>query len=78
MASPNKKAYLLRLHPEVYEAISRWADDEFRSVNAHMEYVLLEGLRRAGRKPVIKGRKAKSKPAKDNTPSSKSPPDKDS
>lgn len=51
MASPNKKAYLLRLRPEVFEALSQWADDEFRSFNAQVEYLLLESLRKAGRKP---------------------------
>lgn len=68
MASPNKKAYLLRLHPEIYEALSSWAEDEFRSVNAHMEYVLLEGLRRAGRKPLIRGKKKGVEPPTKDDP----------
>lgn len=69
MASPNKKPYLLRLNQEVYDALAQWADDEFRSVNAHMEYLLLESLRRAGRKPVLRGKAknvvATSKPSAD-------------
>lgn len=63
MASPNKKAYLLRLRPEIYEALSRWADDEFRSFNSHVEYLLLESLRKAGRKP-----KPPKKPPPTNNP----------
>ncbi|MDG0790168.1 hypothetical protein OMP38_04360 [Cohnella ginsengisoli] len=55
MSSKPKKAYPLRLDPEIYAALERWAADEFRSVNAHMEYLLREALRKAGR---LKGRPA--------------------
>jgi len=48
---PGKKQYPLRIDADVYEALERWAADEFRSVNAHIEYVLREALRRAGRLP---------------------------
>lgn len=48
MAS-NKKAFPLRLDPDVYRAIEQWAGDEFRSVNAHIEYLLREALHRSGR-----------------------------
>ena len=44
-----KKAYPLRISPVVLEAMQRWADDELRSVNAQIEYVLREALRRSGR-----------------------------
>ena len=37
---PNKKQILLRLDPETHDALKRWADDELRSVNAQIEYVL--------------------------------------
>jgi hypothetical protein len=46
-----RKAFPLRLDPEVYEALQRWADAEMRSVNAHIEYVLRRALREAGRLP---------------------------
>ncbi|MDI4644875.1 hypothetical protein [Cohnella hashimotonis] len=49
MSSRPKKAYPLRLDPEIYAALERWAADEFRSVNAHMEYLLREALRKSGR-----------------------------
>ena len=44
-----KKAYPLRISPEVLDAVQRWADDELRSVNAQIEYVLREALRKSGR-----------------------------
>ena len=46
-----KKQYPLRIDAEIYDALERWAADEFRSVNAHIEYVLREALRQAGRLP---------------------------
>ncbi|MGZ9585490.1 Arc family DNA-binding protein [Paenibacillus marinisediminis] len=44
-----KKSFPLRLDPTVYEALERWAADEFRSVNGHIEYILREALRKQGR-----------------------------
>lgn len=44
-----KKAYPLRINAQVLEAVQRWADDELRSLNAQIEYVLREALRRNGR-----------------------------
>jgi len=44
-----KKAYPLRINTEVLDAVQRWADDELRSVNAQIEYVLRDALRKAGR-----------------------------
>ena len=44
-----KKAYPLRISTPVLDAVQRWADDELRSVNAQIEYVLREALRKAGR-----------------------------
>ncbi|MFC5447621.1 hypothetical protein [Paenibacillus aestuarii] len=46
-----KKNFPLRLDPKLYEALERWAGDEFRSVNGHIEYLLRESLLRAGRLP---------------------------
>ena len=47
--APEKKAYPLRISAEVLDAVQRWADDELRSANAQIEYILREALRRAGR-----------------------------
>jgi len=44
-----KKAYPLRISTSVLDAVQRWADDELRSVNAQIEYVLREALRKSGR-----------------------------
>jgi hypothetical protein len=44
-----KKSYPLRISVDVIDAVQRWADDELRSVNAQIEYVLRDALRRAGR-----------------------------
>ena len=46
-----KKAYALRIGADVLAATQKWADDELRSVNAQIEYVLREALRKAGRLP---------------------------
>lgn len=44
-----RKAYPLRVSVEVLDAVQRWADDELRSLNAQIEYLLRDALRRAGR-----------------------------
>ena len=44
-----KKAYPLRISATVLEAVQRWADDDLRSINAQIEFVLREALRKSGR-----------------------------
>jgi hypothetical protein len=44
-----KKAFVLRIQPELMEAIQKWADDEFRSANGQIEYLLTQSLKKAGR-----------------------------
>ena len=46
-----RKKLLLRLDPEVYDAVARWAADDLRSVNAQIEFALRQALRAAGREP---------------------------
>lgn len=46
-----RKPFLLRLEPTVHQALQRWADDELRSVNGQIEYLLRDALRQAGRLP---------------------------
>jgi hypothetical protein len=48
---PERKKLLLRLDPQVYDAVARWAGDELRSVNAQIEFALRLALRQAGREP---------------------------
>jgi hypothetical protein len=45
------KPFLLRLDPRLFEALRRWSDDELRSINAQIEYLLTDQARRAGRLP---------------------------
>lgn len=47
----DKRSYPLRINARVLDAMQRWSDDELRSVNAQIEYVLREALRKAGRLP---------------------------
>ena len=44
MASKDKKAFLLRLDPDLWENIERWAQEEMRSVNGQIEYLLKQML----------------------------------
>jgi hypothetical protein len=44
-----RKSFLLRISPELYEALEAWARQEFRSVNGQIEYVLREAVRKRGR-----------------------------
>ncbi len=58
-----KKAYPLRISAEVLDAVQRWADDELRSVNSQIEYVLRDALRKASRlrEPAGDSKDAKSR-----------------
>ncbi|HLR75570.1 MAG TPA: toxin-antitoxin system HicB family antitoxin, partial [Virgibacillus sp.] len=49
--SNKRKNYPLRIDPKLYDVIQQWAKDEFRSVNSHMEFLLRESAKRAGRLP---------------------------
>ena len=44
-----RKAFPLRIDSAVLEGVQRWANDDLRSLNAQIEYLLRESLRRAGR-----------------------------
>jgi hypothetical protein len=44
-----RESFLLRTDPRVLEALRRWADDELRSVNGQMDYLLRQALLGAGR-----------------------------
>jgi len=45
----DRKAYLLRLDPEVLDALQKWAADELRSLNAQIDFLLRQKLKDAGR-----------------------------
>ena len=44
-----RQAFILRISPEILKAVEKWADDEFRSVNGQIEYLLSEALKKSGR-----------------------------
>ena len=44
-----KKPFVLRLRPELMEAVEKWAHDEFRSVNGQIEWIINEALKKSGR-----------------------------
>ncbi len=44
-----RKAFLLRIDPAVLDAMQKWASDDLRSLNAQIEFVLRDALKRAGR-----------------------------
>jgi hypothetical protein len=52
----DSKRFLLRLNPDLFEALRRWADDDLRSINAQIEYLLTDQARRAGRLPARRAR----------------------
>ena len=47
----SRKAFALRIDEKVLTAMHRWAEDDLRSLNAQIEFVLREALRKAGRLP---------------------------
>lgn len=61
-----KKSYPLRINPDVLKAMQRWSDDELRSVNAQIEYVLRDALRKQGRLKEIKSKTVETKPQKES------------
>ncbi|MCX4289661.1 MAG: Arc family DNA-binding protein [Duncaniella sp.] len=46
------KGFLLRLDPEAMEMVERWAEQEFRSVNGQIQWIINDALNRYKRKPV--------------------------
>ena len=45
-----KKAFVLRIEEETMKAVEKWAADEFRSTNGHLEWLIDKGLKESGRK----------------------------
>lgn len=46
----DKKTVLLRLNPKIWEEINKWAQDEFRSINGQIEYILNESIKNRKKK----------------------------
>ena len=60
-----RKQVLLRLDPAVHAAISKWAADDLRSVNAQIEVVLRRALKEAGRDPKPAPMRGRGRPRKE-------------
>jgi hypothetical protein len=56
MAMAERKPFLLRIDSDLYTALARWADDELRSLNGQIEFLLNRILAEAGRLPTSLGR----------------------
>ena len=46
-----RRSFLIRIDPEVLDAMQRWSNDELRSLNGHIEFVLRKAMKDAGRLP---------------------------
>lgn len=46
-----KKKFLLRIDEKIYAALEKWAADELRSINAQIEFILTDALKKSGRMP---------------------------
>ena len=57
-----RKAFPLRLDPAIYDALQGWADNEMRSVNGQIEFLLRRALQEAGRLPKQHADKAQKRP----------------
>lgn len=60
--SLTKKTFVLRISEDTFNKLSKWADDEFRSVNGQIEMILDKALNEAGRKSVEKDVKPSQNP----------------
>ncbi|WP_339755852.1 Arc family DNA-binding protein [uncultured Winogradskyella sp.] len=49
-----KKAFALRINEDMLKAIEKWASDEFRSTNGHIEWILMQYLKEHNRQPKQK------------------------
>jgi hypothetical protein len=62
-----RKAFLLRLDPAVYDAMQRWAADDLRSINAQIDYVVRRALQQQGRLKVAPAAPADSPGREDDS-----------
>ena len=56
----NTRSFVLRSDAETMDAIEKWAEDEFRSTNGQLQWIIAEALRKAGRKPRAKKSKTEN------------------
>ena len=63
----SRKQMLLRLDPDVYAAVAKWASDDLRSVNAQIEVLLRRSLKEAGRDPHAAPLRPRGRPRQDQS-----------
>lgn len=49
MPKEQNKSFVLRIDVQTMEAVEKWAEDEFRSVNGQLQWIIAEALRKSGR-----------------------------
>lgn len=59
-----KKPFALRLDEKMMKAVEKWAEDEFRSTNGQLEWIIREALKKAGRLPKSNEGEAEENPLK--------------
>ena len=57
-----RKAFLLRIDPDLWSALEKWAADELRSVNGQIEYVLARAVKEAGRDRRTRPQEERNRP----------------
>jgi hypothetical protein len=57
-----RKAFLLRIDPDLWNALEKWAADELRSVNGQIEYVLARAVKEAGRDRRTRPQEERNRP----------------
>lgn len=66
MAAPQKKAFALRLDPALHDAVERLAAQELRSVNAELEVLIREALKKRGIDVPVSKSPRRGRPPKDS------------
>jgi len=49
MAKEQNKSFILRIDEQTMKAVEKWAEDEFRSINGQLQWIISEALRKSGR-----------------------------
>ena len=72
-----RKSFLLRVDRELLDAVQRWANDDLRSLNGQIEFLLRRALQQAGRQPSASARRRTAAPVGPGDPSDGQSPDDD-
>jgi hypothetical protein len=56
MAKEQNKSFILRIDEQTMKAVEKWAEDEFRSTNGQLQWIISEALRKSGRLKKERGK----------------------